>query len=546
VAGSLGEAVLSLSVDNAQFEAGLRAARSSADAAAGRIAQSFGGLTGVLRAIGGVAGVVGVAALTQQIAATGQEAQRAEIQLRSLSGAYGESAAAAESAARVQKVLGISSVAATEGLGQLYASLRGAGIGLNQLEVLFVGVSKAAALSGAGTAQAAAGLLQLKQGLASGRFQGDELASVLENIPVLAQAIAAQLKVNVGQVKKLGAEGKITSDIVFNAAKRLATASVPGKTDIEALGIAFQNVKAQAAAAFGPAFTSGLQTAAAGLIAFKTFLSENKLALGAVAQSILQIGRTLAPFVAGILAVQAAFKAWSIAAKAVSIAQAGVLALQGPKGWAVLTGAVLASAAAAAVLEKTLKKVGDATANAKEEASKAYSEFKKLLDNTNLEPTKVPPPSIAQDTAIQAASMAPLTDAANDIKTFTSSLGDSFESARQASDQLAKAQDSYRSALEGSFDLLTNDKQKGLLNAAKADLSRAVNAGIFDPSKVARLSGKELIGAAGQARSVVGARDELVNSNAQLVKATSELAKKNWQVNVAVNANTGNYAVDLG
>ena len=40
--------------------------------------------------------------------------------------------------------------------------------------------------------------------------------------------------------------------------------------------------------------------------------------------------------------------------------------------------------------------------------------------------------------------------------------------------------------------------------------------------------------------------DSLVTVNTQLTEATSALAQKDWQVNVAVNANTGEFAVNLG
>jgi tape measure domain-containing protein len=367
--------------------AGLDRLGSSASTAASgvaRLAPVVSGLNATLRSLAGVAGVVGIGALTQQLIATGQESQRAQIQLSALAGGYNEAAAAGQAAARIQKVLGISAVNATQGFAQLYAALRGTGIGLQQLEVLFVGISNAARLSGAGTQEAQAALLQLKQGLAAGVLQGDELRSVLEQLPAFAQAIAAQLNVNVGQLRKLGSEGKITSDIVFNAAKQLATATVPGRTEIEQLGIAFENVKAQAAAALGPPLLGILQTTAAGLVAFKKFLEENQTALINVGRSVIEIGKTFAPFVAGILAVQAAMKAWSIASKAVAVAQAAVLALQGPKGWAVLAGAVAASATAAAVLENTLKGVGKATQEAKAEAQAAFDQFKQLLNTTTL------------------------------------------------------------------------------------------------------------------------------------------------------------------
>lgn len=137
-------------------------------------------------------------------------------------------------------------------------------------------------------------------------------------------------------------------------------------------------------------------------------------------------------------------------------------------------------------------------------------------------------------------------DAAQGIK-------DAFKNAEQAADSLAEAQNSFRSALDGSFDLLTSRRQTDLLNASRNDLQRAVNAGFFDSGKVAKLSDKELIGAAAQARAVIDASDKLngnqsklINSNIALEKATANLVQKNWAVNVAVNANTGDYAVNLG
>ena len=53
--------------------------------------------------------------------------------------------------------------------------------------------------------------------MASGKLQGDELRSLAETSPALIQAIANKLGVSRGEVKKLGADGKITADIVKTA-----------------------------------------------------------------------------------------------------------------------------------------------------------------------------------------------------------------------------------------------------------------------------------------------------------------------------------------
>jgi tape measure domain-containing protein len=78
-------------------------------------------------------------------------------------------------------------------------------------------VNKVIAIAGVGSAQASAGILQLSQAFASGRLQGDEFRSISENIPPLLDIFAKQLGVTRGELKKLGSEGKITSDVIATA-----------------------------------------------------------------------------------------------------------------------------------------------------------------------------------------------------------------------------------------------------------------------------------------------------------------------------------------
>lgn len=68
-------------------------------------------------------------------------------------------------------------------------------------------------------------LLQLSQGFASGRLQGDELRSVMENFPVLAQALATQLNVPIGKLKELGSEGAISQGVIIAALQNSAAAT---------------------------------------------------------------------------------------------------------------------------------------------------------------------------------------------------------------------------------------------------------------------------------------------------------------------------------
>lgn len=78
-------------------------------------------------------------------------------------------------------------------------------------------VSKAFAVGGAAASEQAAGVLQLGQALGSGFLQGDELRSIRENAPVLAQAVADEFGTTIAGLKDLGAEGKLTSDRILKA-----------------------------------------------------------------------------------------------------------------------------------------------------------------------------------------------------------------------------------------------------------------------------------------------------------------------------------------
>lgn len=78
-------------------------------------------------------------------------------------------------------------------------------------------VNKAFKAGGAEASEQAAGILQLSQALSSGLLQGDELRSIRENAPLIAQAIANEFKTTIGGLKQLGADGKLTVDRVFKA-----------------------------------------------------------------------------------------------------------------------------------------------------------------------------------------------------------------------------------------------------------------------------------------------------------------------------------------
>lgn len=76
--------------------------------------------------------------------------------------------------------------------------------------------------AGGGNADSqAAALVQLGQALGSGALRGDELNSILEQAPVLANTIAQGMGTSIGQLRRLGREGKITSAIIFESVRKM-------------------------------------------------------------------------------------------------------------------------------------------------------------------------------------------------------------------------------------------------------------------------------------------------------------------------------------
>jgi tape measure domain-containing protein len=78
-------------------------------------------------------------------------------------------------------------------------------------------LQKSFKISGSSATEQSSALLQLTQAMAAGRLQGDEFRSIMENAPMLADAIAKYMGKSKGELKELSREGEITADIIKNA-----------------------------------------------------------------------------------------------------------------------------------------------------------------------------------------------------------------------------------------------------------------------------------------------------------------------------------------
>lgn len=154
--------------------------------------------------------------------------------------------------------------------------LAGDSFGSNQEAVAFTELLiKSLKVSGAGTAEQNSAFLQISQAMAAGRLQGDEFRSVMENAPMVANAIAQYMGKSKGELKELSSQGLITADIVKNAMFQ-AAGDIEDRFSSMPMTFAdvWQRIKNDGAQAFGGVFdkanailnSAGVQTALNNLI----------------------------------------------------------------------------------------------------------------------------------------------------------------------------------------------------------------------------------------------------------------------------------------
>lgn len=97
-------------------------------------------------------------------------------------------------------------------------TMAGEAFGSNAELVVFAEqINKQFALAGTSGQGMQAAMLQLTQAMSSGVLRGEELNSILEQAPTIAQAIAKYMGVTVGEMRELASQGKITATVVKDA-----------------------------------------------------------------------------------------------------------------------------------------------------------------------------------------------------------------------------------------------------------------------------------------------------------------------------------------
>ncbi len=201
-------------------------------------------------------------------------------------------------------------------------------------------VQKALSVGGASSSERASTVVQLGQALASGSLSGDELKSLRETSPVLMQAIADRFKTTISDLKRLGAEGKLTSQGVIEGI-------LAGSAEVDRQFANTVTTMEQGIQAIRTAFSKYLNEAQEG------FSVSEKIAwaLGQVAENIdtvvggfvnlaaVMASAKLGTYVQGLWDASKATAALGVSARAASV---GLAALGGPVGLMITAVALLA------------------------------------------------------------------------------------------------------------------------------------------------------------------------------------------------------------
>jgi len=204
------ESVVRLKVDASGATRALNGVQQKTNA----LQKSFGGLRTALAGIG-------LTVVARQAVNASATFDKLKIRLGLLTKESGSFAKSLQIAKDAQKAFGLSTIEALEGVTDITARLAPLKVGVDDIRTVFFGFNTAAKLAGASAVESSNAFRQLAQALGSGRLAGDEFRSVSEQVPTVLAPIAAELGVTIGELKKLAAEGKLTSDVVLRALGRV-------------------------------------------------------------------------------------------------------------------------------------------------------------------------------------------------------------------------------------------------------------------------------------------------------------------------------------
>lgn len=179
-------------------------------------------LSSLTKGVGGLMSALGVGVGLSEVVQLSDEFNNLEARVRLATESGGDFTHAMASIKDIANTTGSPLSATADLFTKLTTATKELGYSQERVTDLTRTISQAMMVSGGSAESMNAALVQLSQGLASGTLRGDELNSVLEQAPRLARAIAEGIGVTVGQIRALGAEGKITAEAISDALQNQA------------------------------------------------------------------------------------------------------------------------------------------------------------------------------------------------------------------------------------------------------------------------------------------------------------------------------------
>lgn len=218
-----------ITADVSGLNAGLTQVSGRLRGAADQVQQSFRGVTrevdssvgtatsrisGLTTAVGGLAAVYAVFRGITAFARIADDAALSTARIQGLTGSVEQTREAQSALFELSQRLQTGYGEAVASFSRMLPAVKELGGGVAETTRLTEILLTTAKLSGASAAESAASAMQFAQALGSGVLQGDELRSILENNNTLARTLAEGLGVSIGELRRMGEEGKLTADLV--------------------------------------------------------------------------------------------------------------------------------------------------------------------------------------------------------------------------------------------------------------------------------------------------------------------------------------------
>ena len=176
-----------------------------------------GGFAGVIGRLKGLFAGFALVSFAKGMAETADKMQVLDNQVRQTTAGEAEFAAVKGRLLQVANQTRADLSATTELYVKSSRALKDYGYSQEEVLKFTEATNNAMTIGGVAAEQQSAALLQLSQALGSGVLQGDEFKSIAEAAPILLDTIAEYMGKSRAEIKKLGSEGKLTADVIFQA-----------------------------------------------------------------------------------------------------------------------------------------------------------------------------------------------------------------------------------------------------------------------------------------------------------------------------------------